>query len=61
MASTARRKEQPATSAAEPDPFEAAYRALFDAFDASDDDGSQTLSRDELVTILRSTGLLEDV
>jgi hypothetical protein len=60
MASTARRKEQPAASAAEPDPFEAAYRALFDAFDASDD-GSQTLSRDELVTILRSTGLLEDV
>ena len=57
VAPPARRKEQPTKTGLESDPFESAYRALFDAFD---DDGSQTLSRTELVTNLRSTGLLED-
>ncbi|MFF6946753.1 glutaminase [Streptomyces lavendulae] len=38
-------------------PFEAAYRAIFDAFD---DDGSQGLSREELVTHLAEAGILED-
>ncbi|MGX9884232.1 glutaminase A [Streptomyces sp. NPDC002276] len=56
MASTTRPKEN-SQSASGTNPFEAAYRALFDAFD---DDGSQTLSRAELVRNLHATGILED-
>ena len=56
MASRPRPKENP-ESASGTNPFEAAYRALFDAFD---DDGSQTLSRAELVRNLHATGILED-
>ncbi|WP_262056459.1 glutaminase [Streptomyces sp. STR69] len=56
MASTTRPRENPDPTSGT-NPFEAAYRALFDAFD---DDGSQTLSRAELVRNLRATGILED-